>query len=541
MNSNSLFDLVLSQPFSVISKIYGYHSGVEAQAQWACKAIFQSLSELSKIIVMRLLFVDSSFTTEDIENWIKPEGLLSFRCSIDQLKSLYIFVLSADDAQTSHSKSPNLLLNSSFRTNFIAGISNTSEPWSNASDTVNNDTILHNISLEFLYTHCTEKWEAMLNYLVNSGRIKSTYGVVTHATISPIVRNFLLYASLLSVDPSAANNGGKEQWLLITRKGYEFMLMDRHDQVCNFIMASLSRSENQHEILSLLFMISYCEYGRGYPLRALTPNQRQLLYEFSFLGVVYIASTTAVDFYPTPTLIDIMFSRTMRNANLAEAAAGQLVPAMGPQSLEKMTIIVETNCQVTAKIHNDLQFSLLLLFVEVSLRLPNMAIGQLTREKTKMAQRMGISAAQMIDFLTLHAHPITATSIIPGESTVAAAGDGPVNTHDCGIPGNVSDQLILWEKECTRLTAESVVVVDLKAWVLSRQKMLVQGFLPRAGHPSPALDDSVVDHGTSAFTKLVDFTTEQGFHVWSNKTKYLLAVHSESYSTVLSYFNDTFT
>ena len=100
------------------------------------------------------------------------------------------------------------------------------------------------------------------------------------------------------------------------------------------------------------------------------------------------------------------------------------------------------NLQVIAYLSTDLHRAMLEMFVEVHVLMPNMAIGRITRERSKYAYNQGINASQIIDYLTNHAHPValTRTSI---------------------IPQNVSDQLLLWEAENYRVQTEEAAIVEL--------------------------------------------------------------------------------
>lgn len=54
---------------------------------------------------------------------------------------------------------------------------------------------------------------------------------------------------------------------------------------------------------------------------------------------------------------------------------------------------------------NLLRIAILNLFVTLKSRLPNLVVGQLTRESVKSALNKGITAGQVITYLTHHAHP----------------------------------------------------------------------------------------------------------------------------------------
>ena len=88
------------------------------------------------------------------------------------------------------------------------------------------------------------------------------------------------------------------------------------------------------------------------------------------------------------------------------------------------TVIVQTNFQLVAYVTSTLHIAMLSLFTDIHTRLPNMALGMVTRASVKEAYRMGIRAAQIIGFLKSHAHP-----------RVADRAEGVV-------PENVTDQML---------------------------------------------------------------------------------------------------
>ena len=53
--------------------------------------------------------------------------------------------------------------------------------------------------------------------------------------------------------------------------------------------------------------MSYCQFGTGYPVHALSANQRHLINEFSQLGLLYLESESAPLFYPANIAINMIF------------------------------------------------------------------------------------------------------------------------------------------------------------------------------------------------------------------------------------------
>jgi transcription initiation factor TFIIH subunit 4 len=151
------------------------------------------------------------------------------------------------------------------------------------------------------------------------------------------------------------------------------------------------------------------------------------------MGIVHkVESTSSALFYPSFVAVNMIFRQQNSNLGLVHSSADE-------QSMD-LRIIVETNFQVCAYVQSELHLEMLKLFVEVSVRFPNMAFGTITSSKAKKAFSMGITAGQVVDFLTSHAH-------------------AQVRERLNVIPQNVHDQLVLWEAELDRLNAEDVVIL----------------------------------------------------------------------------------
>jgi transcription initiation factor TFIIH subunit 4 len=109
-----------------------------------------------------------------------------------------------------------------------------------------------------------------------------------------------------------------------------------------------------------------------------------------------------------------------------------------------MKIIVQTNNQVIAYVSTELHIAMLKMFIDIQIRMPNMILGRITRSRIKEAYEMGIDSKQIMEFLSVHAHPIVANK-------------------DPIIPSNISDQLLIWEAERERVRDEEAIVIDFGA------------------------------------------------------------------------------
>jgi transcription initiation factor TFIIH subunit 4 len=87
------------------------------------------------------------------------------------------------------------------------------------------------------------------------------------------------------------------------------------------------------------------------------------------------------------------------------------------------------------------QVAVLRVFVRCDALLPNLFVGTITRDSAGAALALGITADQVAAFLRQHAHP-------------RAAASSPA------VPPVVTDQVRLWEKELSRLQAQTATLYE---------------------------------------------------------------------------------
>ena len=83
--SLNVFEYLGKLPPGALDKLYGKKDAVEGAAaaaagqsakshgQWTCRALLQSLPQLAKQYVMRLLFVEGSVDKGMLKSWVKKE------------------------------------------------------------------------------------------------------------------------------------------------------------------------------------------------------------------------------------------------------------------------------------------------------------------------------------------------------------------------------------------------------------------------------------------------------------------------------------
>lgn len=143
-------------------------------------------------------------------------------------------------------------------------------------------------------------------------------------------------------------------------------------------------------------------------------------------------TTNPAYFYPTRLSTTLTSNAPpLVTADAYKSGAGAATPAAASQ--EQGYVVLETNYRVYAYTSNPLQIAVLNLFITLKSRFPNLVIGMITRESIKDALHNGITAEQIVTYLTTHAHPEMRKQV-------------PL------LPPTVVDQIKLWELEKNRIT-----------------------------------------------------------------------------------------
>ncbi|KAK1938928.1 General transcription and DNA repair factor IIH subunit tfb2 [Phytophthora citrophthora] len=255
-------------------------------------------------------------------------------------------------------------------------------------------------------------------------------------------------------------SGADSRALHITDTGYEFMLKDIHVQMWIFMLEYIRTLDNtgtlkQEDILQFLFQISYCQTGEYYAVADLTETQRLLLGDFIDFGLLFRKRPNSDRFYTTSLAVNLIFggstgqkrSHVSLTSSFAGVRAGRKSQVADPRHAPtidhgaQLLVVVETNFKIYAYTTSTLHVAMLSVFVDIVARLPNLAIGFITRESLRSALIHGISAQQIYDFLMKHAHP-------------KMRHNSPV------IPENIADQIYLWERERNRVQFMEGILFD---------------------------------------------------------------------------------
>ncbi|EIN03954.1 transcription factor Tfb2 [Punctularia strigosozonata HHB-11173 SS5] len=392
---HSLLPFLQAQSQGTLTRLWGRPS--------ACLSVFRLLRPLDQQLVMNLLWLESAVPAQTMQQWIVPGGnnRKLYHASLEILSRLHIL---------SGNTQVRLQLNSTWKASLRAAITGGTVATSSGSFGIPAERgAKDSMDKDGLDAFALERWETILHFMVSSGTAhnppRPSAGVL-----------FLLQRSGLM------GGGGNPQ---ITSAGFQFLLHEPHAQLWELLLQYLRMAEERQmdlvEVLSFIFMLSTTELGREYSTENLSDTQKAMLEDLRDYGLIWQQKPTSKRFSPT------------RLATTLTSSSPPL-PTSG-SGVSEGFIVLETNYRLYAYTDNPLQTAVLALFTTLRSRFPNLVVGQITRESVKRALQSGISAEQIISYLSTHAHP-------------------QMRKNNPLIPVTVQDQIRLWELEKNRLKSQ---------------------------------------------------------------------------------------
>ncbi|KAI9002328.1 transcription factor Tfb2-domain-containing protein [Gaertneriomyces semiglobifer] len=415
-----------------------------------CLASLRLLSPIAKHIVIRLLYTDRPTAKADVESWCFPEHRSAV---IDGLKALYRMHIFSETKG-------HVQMNPVFQQNLHNALVGGGEHSSFGVSVEVPDK--HHVDVAFLDKYASEAWESVLHYLV---------GTFSASEKRPRAVGKLLVASGLQEEADPRNPTSPN----ITSKGFQFLLQNVNVQLWSLLLQYLDLAERELkldivEVLNFLFQVGSLELGQSYSTDALTESQKIVLEDLRWVGLFYERKKKSNRFYPTRMATSLI--------------SGAAIASRKPDEAQGY-IILETNFRMYSYTDSPLQIAILDLFTTLQARFQNMVVGSITRDSIRDALDKGITADQIITYLTAHAHP-------------EMKKQSPI------LPATVVDQIRLWEMERNRLR-------------VSR------------GHLYSDFPDS------GQFRNVVEYAEPFGYVLWKSVKKRLLVVSEEGHEAVKSY------
>jgi transcription initiation factor TFIIH subunit 4 len=309
-------------------------------------------------------------------------------------------------------------------------------------------------TLNELESYTQSSWGSVLHFLVGSDEAEGDRGGIEEPPEEMVL--FLTRIGLMQEDPDYNGDDRSRAPLVITSKGYEFMLRDINAQVWQFVLQYLNSMAHHNmkdtirmEALSFLICMGSCRVGEGYFSSVLgSKSARILMKDFARFGLLFVCRVAGKKaFYPTRVAVNLVASNEKAGSRQTDtiqsvAATRSLEESLASPvpSRSHLAVVVQTNFQVVAYTTSKLHISTLALFCDVASyrRLPNVIFFHITRDSIRNAFRLGVKADQILRFLHVHAHPMLRNSDQPQ------------------VPPNVSDQILLWDRERRRVVMDEV-------------------------------------------------------------------------------------
>ncbi|GFF33707.1 RNA polymerase II transcription factor B subunit 2 [Aspergillus udagawae] len=416
------FDYLESLPGTVFNKLY--------QQPSTALAIFRRmLPDLAKCFVMALLYLKDPLPAADLEAWVKPDSLKERDNALSILGRLHIM--------TSTTTSDNIkayTVTDPFASSLRQALTGAEQTQSFGVLSQISDE--EAVSIAHLDEYARRQWEGVLGYMVGT----SGLGMQRDVNLSKGVKELLQAGHLVEI---------RDRRVEITQDGFAFVLQDVGTQVWHilvlYVESAAAIGMDSVEVLSFVFFLSSLELGKSYEKKQLTSNQLRTLTDLADFGIVFQETPDATHFYPTRLATTL----TSDSSALSNPLAGSLSGPTGTASSKAGSgfIIIETNYRLYAYTSSPLQISLIALFTTLKYRFPNLITGKITRQSVRRAVEMGITADQIISYLSTHAHP-QMRKHNASRSTSNQAGM-PVSV----LPPTVVDQIRLWQLERDRVKA----------------------------------------------------------------------------------------
>ncbi|QIW95023.1 hypothetical protein AMS68_000541 [Peltaster fructicola] len=406
--SSRTLEYLESLPGTTFNKLYRQPS--------TALAISRLLPHLAKTFVLALLYIPHPLPVAQLETWIKP-GSDSVQARDNALSVLQRLRILFDDASTGR---PAYKLSDAFARSLRLALTGGGDHKSFGVPCSTPDK--SPVTLDFLDTFARKQWEAILYYVVGS----ASAGLGGQAEISLGTRSLLEKGQFVTVQSKQA---------LITREGFTFLLQEINLQVWSLLIVYLEVSSSLQmdpvDVLSFLFTLGSLELGVSYSTSNLTPTQLQMLEDLADFGLIYRRDNTSTRYYPTRLATTLTSDApALPNSSLTSTTVGQTSTAVE----EKGYIIVETNYRLYAYTNSPLLISIISLFCQLYTRYPNLITAKITKSSIQNAITRGITADQIITYLTTHAHPV-------------------LRKQQPILPPTVVDQIRLWQIEGERMTA----------------------------------------------------------------------------------------
>ena len=408
-------------------------------------AIFRKrLSSLAKTFVTTLLFMRQPLTEADLNIYVKPGSRREKEHAFDLLKRYHIFKEVTFNSGRAYSLTPQ------FATSLRQALTGAGDGRS-FGEVIE---LPHNklASIDQLDDYARRQWEGILGFMVGSEAVPFEDASPNEDPSPGVIE--LLKAGHLIVLSGSVSRG---QTPHITKDGFAFVLQDINTQIWTLLFQYVENAEvfdmTKVAVLSFIFLVSSLELGLAYSSRHLDETQLRILQDLADFGIVYQPSKPNGDptdyFYPTRLATSLTSDSATALSSTNNRISSSLSTTKSIGSSPGF-IVIETNYRLYAYTSSPLQIALLSLFVNLRSRHPNLITGKMTKQSVQRAVKVGITAEQIIAYLTSHAHPQMRRRAQAEQSKSTAANNEAGKIFSI-LPATVLDQIHLWQLERDRM------------------------------------------------------------------------------------------
>ncbi|KAK7897874.1 RNA polymerase II transcription factor B 52 kDa subunit [Exophiala xenobiotica] len=408
-------------------------------------AIFRKrLSSLAKSFVMMLLYLPRPMPVKQLEMFVKDTSRGEREHALDLLHRYHIFRDVTFNSTKAYS------LTQDFARSLRRALTGAADRKSFGQ--VTNVPESSKVTIHDLDEYSRQRWEGILGYMVGSSANPLDTEQTAIQPSSGVIE--LLKAGHL-IELSGTYSRG--QAAKITKEGFAFVLQDINTQIWALLFLYVDNAEvfemDKVDVLSFLFLVSSLELGLAYSTSALDETQQRCLSDLVSFGIVFQPTRndgSPVDyFYPT-RLATTLTSDSGTTLSATNTTIGSSLSASS-SGAAKGFIIVETNYRLYAYTSSALQIALLSLFVNLRSRHPNLVAGKMSKASVQRAVQAGITAEQIISYLTAHAHPQMRRHAQAEQAQLQARSTEPGRVVPI-LPATILDQIHLWQLERDRMT-----------------------------------------------------------------------------------------
>ena len=420
-------------------------------------AIFRKrLSALAKSFVMMLLYMPRPMSVKQLELCVNEGSRGEREHALDLLHRYHIFRDVTFSSIKAYALTPDFAR--SLRRALTGAGGNRS--FGQVAKVPESDCV----TIPELDEYSRQRWEGILGYMVGSTSIQLLEDEQS-VSIDPApgVIELLKAGHLIEVSGTYSRGSAAK----ITKEGFAFVLQDINTQVWALLFLYVDNAEvfdmDKVDVLAFLFLVSSLELGMAYSTSTLDETQQRCLSDLVSLGLVYQATlgdgvTPAKYFYPT-RLATTLTSDSATTLSATNTSVGTSLSQKANRSnisaASKGFIVVETNYRVYAYTSSPLQIALLSLFINLRSRHPNLVTGKMSKASIQRAVQAGITAEQIISYLTSHAHPQMRRHAAAEQAALLARGTATAAQIQRSVPilpATILDQIHLWQLERDRMT-----------------------------------------------------------------------------------------